>query len=98
MSISCKHENSLVRSIKKRKNNRSLLVIHFKYSSVYMTFPKSLAHGALLNVMCRLVGKGVWGRMDIHMPVADSLCCSPETTTTLVIGYIPAQNVFGVRK
>ena len=23
--------------------NRSLLVIHFKYSSVYMTFPKSLS-------------------------------------------------------
>ena len=58
MSISCKHENSLIRSIKK---NRSLLVIHFKYSSVCMTFPKSLAHGTLLNAMCRLVGKGVWG-------------------------------------
>ena len=66
MSISCKHENSLVRSIKKRKNNSSLLVIHFKYSSLCMTFPKSLAHGTLLNVMCRLVGKGVWGER-IHV-------------------------------
>ena len=30
--------------------------------------------------------------------MAESLCCSPETTTSLLIGYTPIQNVFGVFK
>ena len=34
-----------------------------------------------------LDGKRVWGRMDTCM--AESLCCSPETTTTLLISYAP---------
>ena len=29
--------------------------------------------------------------------MAESLHCSPETTTTLLIGYTPIQNVFGVK-
>ena len=33
--------------------NRSVSVIHFKYSSVYTTVPKSRAHGNLLSVMCQ---------------------------------------------
>ena len=37
-------------------------------------------------------GKGVWGRMDTRMCMAESLCCSPEGITTLLIGYIPIQN------
>ena len=28
--------------------------------------------------------------------VAESLCCLPETIPTLLIGYNPIQNVFGV--
>ena len=51
--------------------------------------------------------RGVWGRMDTHphthtythththththMYMAESLCCSPETVTILIIGYIPIQ-------
>ena len=30
--------------------------------------------------------------MDTCMCMAESLCCSPETITTLLIGYIPIQN------
>ena len=30
--------------------------------------------------------------------MAESLCCSPETTISLLIGYTPIQNVFGVFK
>ena len=40
------------------------------------------------NVICQ----PGWGRMDICICMAESLCCSPETTTTLLIGYIPIKN------
>ena len=30
--------------------------------------------------------------------MAESLLCSPETTTKLLIGWTPIQNVFGVKK
>ena len=36
--------------------------------------------------------------MDTCIRVTESLPCSPKTTTTLLIGYIPIQNVFGVKK
>ena len=31
----------------------------------------------------------VWGRMDTYICMAESLHCSPETTTTLLISYTP---------
>ena len=34
----------------------------------------------------------VWGRMNTCMCMAESLCCSPKTTTTLLIDYAPIQN------
>ena len=39
-----------------------------------------------------LGGKGVWGRMDPCICMAESLSCSPETITTLLISYTPIQN------
>ena len=39
-----------------------------------------------------LEGRGVWGRMDTCVCIAESLCCSTETITTLVISYTPIQN------
>ena len=39
-----------------------------------------------------LDGRGVWGRMDTCMCMAESLCCSPETITTLLISCTPNQN------
>ena len=30
--------------------------------------------------------------MDTYMCIAESLCCSPETITTLLIGYTSIQN------
>ena len=49
------------------------------------------------SMLCgSLDGKGVWGRMDIYgcicICIAESLHCSPETITTLLIGYTPTQN------
>ena len=39
-----------------------------------------------------LDGREVWGRMDTCICMVESLCCSPETITTLLIGYTPIQN------
>ena len=39
-----------------------------------------------------LAGKGVWGRMDTRICMAESLCCSPETITALLISYTPIEN------
>jgi len=36
-----------------------------------------------------LYGRGVWGRMDTCIYMAESLCCLPETITTLLTGYTP---------
>ena len=41
-------------------------------------------------------GLGENGYLDIR--TAESLCCSPETITALLIGSTPIQNVFGVKK
>ena len=38
------------------------------------------------------VGRGVWGRMDTHIWMAESLHCSPETMTTSLISYTLIQN------
>ena len=35
------------------------------------------------------MGGGVWGRMDTCICMAESLRCSPETITTLLISYTP---------
>ena len=39
-----------------------------------------------------LDGRGVRGRLDTYMCMAESLCCPPDTITTLLTGYIPIQN------
>ena len=38
-----------------------------------------------------LVGSGVWGRMDTCIHMAESLHCSPETTTTFFTGHVHAK-------
>ena len=80
---------------------RSLLGIHFKYSSVYMTFPKSLTipspQQPCLVLCASLNGSGFWGRMETCICTAESLHCSPETVT-LLTGYTPIRNAFGIKK
>ena len=39
-----------------------------------------------------LNGRGAWGRTDTCICMAESLHCSPVTTTTLLISYTPIQN------
>ena len=40
-----------------------------------------------------LDGRGVWGRMDTCICMAESICYAPETITTLLAGYTPIQNL-----
>jgi len=39
-----------------------------------------------------IIKRTVWGRMDICICMAESLCCPLATVTTLLIGYTPIQN------
>ena len=42
----------------------------------------------LRSMLCgHLDRRGIQGRMDTCFYTAESLCCSPETTTTLLISY-----------
>ena len=53
----------------------------------------TVQHMELCSMFCAsLDGRGVWGRMDTCICMAESLLCSPETTTALLIGYTPVQN------
>ena len=36
--------------------------------------------------------EGEFGGEWIHVCMAESLCCPPESITTLIIGHIPIQN------
>ena len=46
----------------------------------------TVQHRELCSMLCgSLEGRGVWGRMDPCICVAESLCCSPETITTLFV-------------
>ena len=46
--------------------------------------------GDSAQMLCgSLDGRGVWGRMDTCICMAESLHCLPETITALLIGYAP---------
>ena len=50
----------------------------------------------LCSILCAsLHGRGAWGRTDTCVCMAESLHCSPELITTLLISSTPIQNVFG---
>ena len=59
-------------------------LLHFKWITnkdlLYSTWNSAQCYGSL-------DGSGVWGRMDTCTGMAESLCHSPETITTLLIGY-----------
>ena len=41
------------------------------------------------SMLCgSLDGRGVWGKMDTCICMAEFLCCAPESTTTQLIGYL----------
>ena len=69
------------------------LPLHFPQPFWPFTSPKKQVKLVLCSMLCgSLDGRGVWGRMDTSVCMAESLCCSPETITTLLTGYTPIQN------
>ena len=69
-------------------NMHTLLYLKYKPTRSYC-----VAQGMLLSVIGSLDRSRVWGRMDTCICMADSLCCPPETITTLLIGYAPIYNI-----
>ena len=50
----------------------------------------TLLHREFRSLLCvRLDGRGVWGRMDPFICMAESLCCPSETVAALFISYTP---------
>ena len=50
----------------------------------------TVQHRELYSMVCgSMDGRGVWGGMDTCICMTESLHCSPETITTLLIGYTP---------
>ena len=50
-------------------------------------------HRQFYSMSCgSLDGRGVWGRMDTYVWMAESLCCPSETNTTLLMGYTAIRN------
>ena len=50
----------------------------------------TVQHVELCSMLCgSLDGRGVWGRIDTCICMAESFHCSPETITILVINYTP---------
>ena len=73
------------------------------YTLLYLKgiFNKDLLYSTWNSAQCYMaawMGGGSWGRMDAYICMAESLCCSPETTSTFLICYTPVRNVFGVKK
>ena len=51
----------------------------------------------LCSMLCdNLDERGVWGRMDTCICMAESLHCSSETITTLLISCTAIQNIYGI--
>ena len=55
-----------------------------------------IAYETLFNVMRQPGWGGLWGRMETCICMAESLHCSPEMITILLVGCTPVQNHFGV--
>ena len=50
----------------------------------------TVQHRELCSIFCNnLNGKRIWKRLDTCICITESLCCTPETNTTLLINYTP---------
>ena len=49
------------------------------------------------SAQCYAPAWGAWGRVGTCICRAEALCRSPETTTTLLIGYTPIQKTKGLK-
>ena len=69
---------------------------HSAYTCLKWITNRDLLHSTWNSAPCYVAGwiwRGVWGRMGTCICLAESLCCSLETITTLLlISYTPIQN------
>ena len=50
----------------------------------------TVQHKELCSIFCNnLNGKRIWKRIDTCTCITESLCCTPETNTILLINYAP---------
>ena len=63
-----------------------------RYTQIYLKWI-TCEYSTENSVLCYVAAwmRGVWGRMDTCICMTKSLHCSPETITTLLIGYTPIQ-------
>ena len=83
---------------------KKALQLHFlqKLTKMLQNANKDLLDSTFNPTQCDMpawIGGVLWGRRDTCICMAESLHCSPETTTTLLIGCNPIQNKkYEVRK
>ena len=54
----------------------------------FNTLPRNSPNkSGLITVIVSLNGKRIWKRIDICIYITESLCCTPETNTRLLINY-----------
>ena len=65
------------------------------YTRLYLKWitNKVLLYSPWNSAQLSLEGKGVWGRRDTRVCMTEFPCSSPETVTTLLIGYAPIQDM-----
>ena len=64
------------------------LFFYFKPICAFKGYSSIVWHMELCSMLCAsLDGRGVWGRMDTCICMAESFWCSPKTITTLLISY-----------
>ena len=86
--------------LRRRKGGRDRIVREFgmlMYTLLYLKWiaNKDLLHSTGNSAQCYVaswMGGESGGRMDTYIHMAESLCASPETITTLLISYTPIQN------
>ena len=76
---------------KVKKEIKELLskTLYYCYIKMVNSQGPIIYHMDLCSVLCgSLDGRGVWGRMDTCVCMAECLRCSPEIITMLLISYI----------
>ena len=83
-------ENELM--VARREGWGDRIVREFGMDMYTLLYLKWITNEDLLyspGMLCgSLDGKGIWRRMDTCIHMAGSLCCSPKTITTLLIGSV----------
>ena len=78
-------------SLDKQCFNHTVEYYHVDIKKVFLVFNKDLLYSTGSSAeyhVTGLDGRGVWGKIDTCMCMAESLCCLPEIISTLLISYI----------